>query len=107
MINSAWQQLQKATTKLVLKISEQFQSQLNECVQLVKDLTKFKHLDFPNGFFPAEVLAAGTENTESSPGQLFCPVGWILLKSKTGSFSAEVESSAEKRGTACQESHPT
>ncbi len=34
-------------------------------------LTKFKHLDFPNSFFPAEVLAAGTENAENSPGQLF------------------------------------
>ncbi len=48
-------------------------SWLNTC-----HLTKFKHLDFPNSFFPAEVLAAGTENAENSPGQLFLYYKWLL-----------------------------
>lgn len=49
-----WHLLQKVPAELVLKISQQSQSQLNEGVQLVKDLTKFKHLNFPNEFFLAE-----------------------------------------------------
>ncbi len=48
-------------------------------------LTKFKHLDFPNSFFPAEVLAAGTENAENSPGSYFKITNDFLHQTKAAS----------------------